>query len=191
MAYSNFFIWAGKQGNFSLQKFRNEIESRISSTNVGPTFIFDRLNTDHYLTLSSSIDSKFHAIHRYILVEIEKKLSINHIGSSEKKWKLIFLKREYKFSPLRNTSKNILKVTLAEIAISCLNGVDKNWWILKATYKLEMMPTMLTISVLISGQATRAYPLHILFIHCIYCSCLWSANRLSYTELWLAVHKKV
>ncbi len=55
-------------------------ENRVSETNMGLVFlfVFDRLNIDHYLTLSSSVDSKFHALHRYI-VEIGKKLSINHI----------------------------------------------------------------------------------------------------------------
>ncbi len=41
-------------------------------------FAFDRLNIDHCLTSSSSIDGKFPALHRYI-VEIGKKLSINDI----------------------------------------------------------------------------------------------------------------
>ncbi len=40
-------------------------------------FVFDRLNIDHYSTSSSSIDGKFHALHRYI-VEIGEKLSINY-----------------------------------------------------------------------------------------------------------------
>ncbi len=40
---------------------------------MGPVLllVFDRLNVDHYLTSSSSIDGKFHALHRYI-VEIGK-----------------------------------------------------------------------------------------------------------------------
>ncbi len=41
-------------------------------------FAFDRLNIDHYLTSSSSIDGKFYTLHRYI-VETGKKLSINYI----------------------------------------------------------------------------------------------------------------
>ncbi len=36
-------------------------------------FVFDRLNIDHYLTSSSSIDCKFHILHHYI-VEIGKKI---------------------------------------------------------------------------------------------------------------------
>ncbi len=53
---------------------------RVSGTNMGPVFLFvlDRLNIDHYLTSSSSTDSKFHALRRYI-VEIGKELSVNHI----------------------------------------------------------------------------------------------------------------
>ncbi len=53
---------------------------RVSGTNMGPffLFIFDRLDIDHYLTSSSLIDGKFHALHRYI-VEIGKKLSITYI----------------------------------------------------------------------------------------------------------------
>ncbi len=37
---------------------------------MGPVFlfVFDRLNIDHYLTTRSSIDGKFHAQHRYILI---------------------------------------------------------------------------------------------------------------------------
>ncbi len=54
-------------------------KSRVSGTNMGPVlFVFDRLNIDHYLTSSSSIDGHFHALHRYI-VEIGKKLSVNYI----------------------------------------------------------------------------------------------------------------
>ncbi len=47
---------------------------------MGPIFlfVFERLNIDHYLTSGSSINSKFHAPHRYT-VEIGKKLSINRI----------------------------------------------------------------------------------------------------------------
>ncbi len=41
-------------------------------------FVFGRLNIDHYLTSNSLIDSKFLALHRYV-VEIGKQLSINHI----------------------------------------------------------------------------------------------------------------
>ncbi len=35
---------------------------RVSGTNMGSVFlfVFDRLNIDHYLTSSSSIDGKFH-----------------------------------------------------------------------------------------------------------------------------------
>ncbi len=53
---------------------------RVSGTNIDPAFlfVFDRLNINHYLTSNSSIDGKFHALHRYI-VEIGKKLSINYI----------------------------------------------------------------------------------------------------------------
>ncbi len=53
---------------------------RVSGTIMGPVFlfVFDRLDIDHYLTRSSSIDGKFHALHRYT-VEICKKLSINYI----------------------------------------------------------------------------------------------------------------
>ncbi len=40
-----------------------------------PVFVFDRLNIDHYLTSNNSKDSKFHAIHRYV-VEICKKSSV-------------------------------------------------------------------------------------------------------------------
>ncbi len=42
---------------------------------MGPVFPFvlDRLNMDHYLTSSSSIDSKFHALLCYI-VEIGKRI---------------------------------------------------------------------------------------------------------------------
>ncbi len=49
----------------------------VSGTNMGPVFlfVFDRLNIDHYLTSNSSIDGKFHTLHRYI-VEIGKKLNI-------------------------------------------------------------------------------------------------------------------
>ncbi len=56
-------------------------QSRVSSTNMGPVFlfVFDRLNIDHYLTSCSSIDGKFHALHRYI-VEIGKNFSINSTG---------------------------------------------------------------------------------------------------------------
>ncbi len=48
--------------------------SRGGGTNMGPVFlfVFDRLKIDHYLTSSSSIDGKFHALHHYI-VEIGKK----------------------------------------------------------------------------------------------------------------------
>ncbi len=47
---------------------------------MGSIFIFvlGSLNIDHYLTLNSSIDGKFHPLHRYI-VEIGKKLSVNYI----------------------------------------------------------------------------------------------------------------
>ncbi len=43
--------------------------TRVSGTNMGPVFlfVFDRLNIDHYLATSSSIDGKFHALHRYIV----------------------------------------------------------------------------------------------------------------------------
>ncbi len=41
-------------------------------------FVFNRLNIDHYLISSSSIDGKFYALHRYI-VKIGKKLSLNYI----------------------------------------------------------------------------------------------------------------
>ncbi len=52
----------------------------LTKYKYGPVFlfVFDRLNIDLYLTSSSSVDSKFHALHHYI-VEIGKKLSINHI----------------------------------------------------------------------------------------------------------------
>ncbi len=52
-------------------------QSRVSGTNMGPVFlfVFDRLDNDHYLTSSSSIDGKFHALHRYI-VKIGKKSGI-------------------------------------------------------------------------------------------------------------------
>ncbi len=47
---------------------------RVNGTNMGSVFlfVFDRLNMDHYLISSSSIDGKFHTPHRYI-VEIGKK----------------------------------------------------------------------------------------------------------------------
>ncbi len=53
--------------------------TRVSDTNMGLDvffvffFVLDRLNIDHYLTTSSSIDSKFHGLHRYI-VEIGKRI---------------------------------------------------------------------------------------------------------------------
>ncbi len=52
----------------------------VCGTNMGPVFlfVFDRLNIDHYLTSSSSVDGKFHALHRYV-IEISKKLIINYI----------------------------------------------------------------------------------------------------------------
>ncbi len=55
---------------------------------MGPVFlfVFYHLNIDHYLTSSSSIDSKFHAPHSYV-VEIGKKLSINSIKVVVKKKK--------------------------------------------------------------------------------------------------------
>ncbi len=61
------------------EEFFGEI-GRVSGTNIDPVFlfVFDCLNVDHYLTSSRSIDSKFHALPRYI-VEIGKKLSINYI----------------------------------------------------------------------------------------------------------------
>ncbi len=41
------------------------MKSRVSGTNMGPVFlfVFDCLSVDHYLTSSSSIDGKFHALH--------------------------------------------------------------------------------------------------------------------------------
>ncbi len=47
---------------------------------MGPVFLFvyNRFEIDHYLSSSSSIDSKFHALRRYVL-EIGKKLNVNRI----------------------------------------------------------------------------------------------------------------
>ncbi len=52
----------------------------VSGTNMDPVFlfVFDRLNIDHYLTSSSSIDGKFHTLRQY-MVEIGIKLSISYI----------------------------------------------------------------------------------------------------------------
>ncbi len=39
-------------------------------------FVFGRFNIDHYLISNSSVDGKFHALHRYV-VEIGKKVKID------------------------------------------------------------------------------------------------------------------
>ncbi len=73
--YTEFPKWVGMRFLvFHTWIVRTSSKRRVSGTNMGPVFIFvpDHLNTDHYLTSSSSIDGKFHVLHRY-KVEIGKK----------------------------------------------------------------------------------------------------------------------